>query len=147
MEQPQYAFSHQSAGPPSDLSDQPLDFNPSYNRDHNQHVQSNYSRNAGVPLRDLESPSDVASIHAWSASAAPGVVYPPVHPPGPQVSFQFSFFFPAAFGHYVTTLKFKSITILSGRSFFIHLFTCFGKLWTTVRKDFRTKLPATGSVS
>ncbi|XP_017226434.1 uncharacterized protein LOC108202509 isoform X1 [Daucus carota subsp. sativus] len=85
MEQPQYAFSHQSAGPPSDLSDQPLDFNPSYNRDHNQHVQSNYSRNAGVPLRDLESPSDVASIHAWSASAAPGVVYPPVHPPGPQV--------------------------------------------------------------
>lgn len=87
MEQPQYTFSHQSAAPPSDLSDQPLDFAPGYNHDHDQHVQSNYSRNSVVPIRGIDSPSDVASIHAWSASAAPGVVYPPVHPSGPQVLF------------------------------------------------------------
>ncbi|KAK1403265.1 putative PNN-interacting serine/arginine-rich protein [Heracleum sosnowskyi] len=85
IEQPQYAFSHQSDGRPSDLSDQPLDFAPGYNRDHAQHVQSNYSLNSGAPLRGIESPSDIASIHAWSASAAPGVVYPPVHLTGPQV--------------------------------------------------------------
>lgn len=85
MEQHQYAFSHQSAGPPSDLSDQPLDFAPGYNRDHDQHGQPNYSLSSGVPLRGIESPSDIASIHAWSSSAAPGLVYPPVHPPGPQV--------------------------------------------------------------
>ncbi|KAL8157035.1 uncharacterized protein LOC141671984 isoform X2 [Apium graveolens] len=85
MEQPQYAFSHQSAGPPSDLSDQPLDFAPRYNRDHDQHVQSKYSFNSGVPVHGIESPSEIASIHAWSASAGPGAVYPPVHPPGPKV--------------------------------------------------------------
>lgn len=85
MGQPQYAFSHQSAGPPSDLSDQPLDFDPRYNRDHDQHVQSKYSLDSGVPVHGIESPSDIASNHAWSASAAPGAGYPPVHPPGPQV--------------------------------------------------------------
>lgn len=83
MEQPHYAFSHQSADPPSDPSDQPLEFVSGFNRDH-ERVQSAYSQNSGLHLRGTDSPT-VASIHSWNDTAAPGVVYPPVHVPGSQV--------------------------------------------------------------
>ncbi|KAK1376591.1 hypothetical protein POM88_032784 [Heracleum sosnowskyi] len=84
MEQPHYAFSHQSADPPSDPSDQPLEFVPGFSRDHEQRVQSTYSQNSGLHVRGTDSPA-VASVNSWNADAAPGVVYPPVHTPGSQV--------------------------------------------------------------
>lgn len=83
MEQPHYAFSNQSAGPPSDPSDQPLEFVHGFSRDH-ERVQSAYSQNSGLHVRGTDSPA-VGSIHSWNATTAPGVVYPPVHAPGSQV--------------------------------------------------------------
>ncbi|KAL8111749.1 hypothetical protein AgCh_019456 [Apium graveolens] len=83
MEQPHYAFSHQSADPPSDPSDQPLEFVHGFSRDLEQRVQSAYTQNSGLHVRGTDSPA-VASNHSWNATA-PGVVYPPVHAPGSQV--------------------------------------------------------------
>lgn len=73
MEQPHYAFANQSTELATDLSDQPLDFAPRFARDHDPHMQPNYT-------------------HAWTPPPAPGALYPPVIPSGPQVlSFHFAF--------------------------------------------------------
>ncbi|KAM7484189.1 hypothetical protein LguiA_000198 [Lonicera macranthoides] len=66
MEQPHYAFANQSTELATDLSDQPLDFAPRFARDHDPHMQPNYT-------------------HAWTPPPAPGALYPPVIPSGPQV--------------------------------------------------------------
>lgn len=85
MEQPHYAFGQPSAEPTSDLSDQPLDFAPRFSRDHDPHVQPNYTYDSGVPVRGIDPVTAVAPIHSWNSPAAPGAVYPPMHPSGPQV--------------------------------------------------------------
>lgn len=85
MEQPYYAYGQQSAELSNDPSDQPLDFTPRFIRDHDPHMQPNYTHDSGVPARGLESVTAVPSVHAWSSPAAPGAVYPPIHSSGPQV--------------------------------------------------------------
>uniref|UniRef100_A0A5B7B1H3 Uncharacterized protein n=1 Tax=Davidia involucrata TaxID=16924 RepID=A0A5B7B1H3_DAVIN len=88
MEQTHYAFGNQSAEPTTDLSDQPLDFAPRFNRDHDPHMQPNYTNNdAGGPVRGVDPVAAVSSIHSWTPAVAPGVVYPPISPvlqSGPQ---------------------------------------------------------------
>ncbi|KAA8533206.1 hypothetical protein F0562_033261 [Nyssa sinensis] len=88
MEQTHYAFGNQSAEPTTGLSDQPLDFAPRFSRDHDPHMQSNYTHNdSGGPVRGVDPVAAVPSIHTWASPVAPGVVYPPIPPvlpSGPQ---------------------------------------------------------------
>ncbi|XP_063943908.1 uncharacterized protein LOC108209233 isoform X3 [Daucus carota subsp. sativus] len=83
MGQTHYAFSHQSDDRASDPSDQPLDFAPGFIRDRDL-VQSACSQNSGVYVGGTDSPA-MGSIHSLKATAAPGVAYPPLHAPGPQL--------------------------------------------------------------
>ncbi|KAK9277158.1 hypothetical protein L1049_006697 [Liquidambar formosana] len=87
MEQP-FAYGNQSADFSTDLADQPLDFAPRFNRDHDPHMQSSYdhSDSAGR-IRGMDPVAAVTSIHTWTPPVAPGVIYPPIHPglpSGPQ---------------------------------------------------------------
>lgn len=71
------------------LADQPLDFAPRYNHDHDPHMQSSYGYHDSVaPIRGMDPGAIAPSMNSWTAPVAPGVAYPPmppVMPSGPQV--------------------------------------------------------------
>ncbi|XP_059657846.1 nucleolar protein NET1 isoform X2 [Cornus florida] len=81
MEQTRYAFGSMSAEPITDLSDQPLDFAPRFNRDNDPHLQPSYPHTDSVgPLRGVDPVASVPSVHSWTSPVAAGAVYPPVPP-------------------------------------------------------------------
>lgn len=84
-EQP-FAYSNQTADPIVDLSDQPLDFAPRFNRDHDPNMQSSYAHSDSVgPGRGMDPVAAVQSMHTWTPPVGSGVVFPPVLSTGPQV--------------------------------------------------------------
>ncbi|KAA8529629.1 hypothetical protein F0562_034271 [Nyssa sinensis] len=87
MEQTHYAFGNQSAEPTSDLSDQPLNFAPRFNHDHDLQMQPNYTHDdAGGSVRGVDPLPVVSSIHTWAPPVAPGIVYPPIPPHDPSIA-------------------------------------------------------------
>lgn len=84
-EQP-FTYSNQTADPKADLSDQPLDFAPRFNRDHDPNMQSSnaHSDSAGAG-KGMDPVAAVPSMHTWTPPVGSGLVYPPAVPPGPQV--------------------------------------------------------------
>lgn len=88
-EQP-FAYGNQAVDPTADLSDQPLDFAPSFIRDHDPHMQSSYAAHHDSPgtVRGIGSVTPVPSINSWTPAVTTGAVYPPIPPvlpSGPQV--------------------------------------------------------------
>lgn len=85
MEQP-FAYRNHSA---SDLSDQPLDFAPRFNRVHEPQMQSIFPQHdTAGRIRGMDPVPAVSSVHAWGPPVAPGMAYPPIPPAlpsGPQV--------------------------------------------------------------
>lgn len=144
MGQTHYAFSHQSDDRASDPSDQPLDFAPGFIRDRDL-VQSACSQNSGVYVGGTDSPA-MGSIHSLKATAAPGVAYPPLHAPGPQVWLSFIAFF-CSLRSFLTILNMIFVKHIVVGSFFGYIFTCSRTLWTTVWKNYWTKPPASGPLS
>ncbi|KAF3659542.1 hypothetical protein FXO38_12584 [Capsicum annuum] len=74
---------HYNMGP--DLSDQPLDFAPCFNHEHDRHSQPYYVRaDSGGSLGVADHVSAMPSNYMWPSAAAPGAAYPPL-PPMPPV--------------------------------------------------------------
>ncbi|CAK7332575.1 unnamed protein product [Dovyalis caffra] len=87
-EQP-FAYSNQASNPTADLSNQPLEFAPGFNRDHDPHMQSSYAthHDSAGTMRGIGSSGPIPSISSWNPAVTTGVVYPPIPPvlpPGPQ---------------------------------------------------------------
>ncbi|KAJ8569751.1 hypothetical protein K7X08_006328 [Anisodus acutangulus] len=77
---------HYVMGP--DLSDQPLDFAPRFNPEHDQHSQPYYVRaDSGGSVGGSDPVSAMPSNYTWPSSAASGAAYPPL-PPVPPVGSQ-----------------------------------------------------------
>jgi hypothetical protein len=88
-EQP-FAYSNQAANPTADLSNQPLEFAPGFNSDHDPRVQSSYAahHDSAGTVKSFGPAAPMPSISSWNPAVTTGVVYPPippVFPPGPQV--------------------------------------------------------------
>lgn len=84
-EQP-FAYGNQTADHTVDLSDQPLDFAPRFNREHDPNIQPSYALSDSVgPGRGMDPITTVPPMHSWTPPVGSGVVYPPVLPTGPQV--------------------------------------------------------------
>ncbi|KAL3649795.1 hypothetical protein CASFOL_006198 [Castilleja foliolosa] len=84
MEEP-HNFGSQPAESASDLSNQPLNFAPHFNRNLEPHAQPNYTYSSGGHVR---SGDPISSNYAWPPSTAQGAAYqplPPSIPPGAQV--------------------------------------------------------------
>ncbi|GAV91929.1 hypothetical protein CFOL_v3_35314 [Cephalotus follicularis] len=78
-EQP-FAYGNQAADPMTNLSDQPLDFAPRFNFDHDPYTQSSYASHhdpAGT-IRGIDPAATLPSINSWTPPVAPGVTYPPI---------------------------------------------------------------------
>ncbi|KAG5240777.1 hypothetical protein OIU76_014307 [Salix suchowensis] len=84
-EQP-FAYSNQVANPTADLSNQPLEFAPGFNCDHDAHAQSSYAahHDSVGTVKGIGSAAPMPSISSWTPAVTTGVVYPPALPPGPQ---------------------------------------------------------------
>ncbi|KAI5572835.1 hypothetical protein BDE02_10G039600 [Populus trichocarpa] len=87
-EQP-FAYSNQAANPTADLSNQPLEFAPGFNSDHDPRVQSSYAahHDSAGTVKSFGPAAPMPSISSWNPAVTTGVVYPPippVFPPGPQ---------------------------------------------------------------
>ncbi|KAI5580675.1 hypothetical protein BDE02_08G169800 [Populus trichocarpa] len=84
-EQP-FAYSNQTANPTADLSNQPLEFAPGFNCDHDPHAQSSYAahHDSVGTVKGIGSAAPMPSISSWTPAVTTGVVYPPALPPGPQ---------------------------------------------------------------
>ncbi|MCD7465360.1 hypothetical protein HAX54_001167 [Datura stramonium] len=77
---------HYVMGP--DLSDQPLDFAPRFNHEHDRYSQPYYVRaDSGGSVGGADPVSAMPSNYTWPSSAAPGAAYPPL-PPVPPVGSQ-----------------------------------------------------------
>ncbi|KAI3467582.1 hypothetical protein Pfo_024245 [Paulownia fortunei] len=101
MEEPHHLLGSQSAESVTDLSDQPLNFAPHFNRDLDPHAHPNYTLSSGGPVRGGDPNVAISSNYAWAPSSAPGAVYPPVPPTipsGPQVDHPIAMPSPAS-GH------------------------------------------------
>ncbi|KAK4358272.1 hypothetical protein RND71_023882 [Anisodus tanguticus] len=73
---------HYVMGP--DLSDQPLDFAPHFNPEHDRHSQPYYVRaDSGGSLGGSDPVSAMPSNYTWPSSAASGAAYPPLLPVPP----------------------------------------------------------------
>ncbi|KAL8519171.1 hypothetical protein ACS0TY_010199 [Phlomoides rotata] len=97
MEEPHHLRGSQPAESVTDLSNQPLNFAPHFNRDPEVHVQPKYTHASGGPVRGGDPPSN----YAWAPSSAPGAAYPsvpPTMPSGPQVDHPIALPSPAS-GH------------------------------------------------
>ncbi|KAL5552813.1 hypothetical protein UlMin_040214 [Ulmus minor] len=84
-----HSYPNQSADSTTNLADQPLEFAPKFNHDHNPHMQSSYVyHDSAGPIRGMDPVSPVPSMNSWTAPVAPGMAYPPPIPPvltsGPQ---------------------------------------------------------------
>ncbi|XP_038693858.1 stress response protein NST1-like isoform X2 [Tripterygium wilfordii] len=87
-EQP-FAYDNHTANLSTDLSDQPLDFAPGFNRDRDALMQPGYATHydSAVILRGMDPVAVVPPINSWAPSVVSGAVYPsipPVIPSGPQ---------------------------------------------------------------
>ncbi|KAK1576920.1 hypothetical protein Q3G72_017503 [Acer saccharum] len=78
-----FAYGNHAADPTTDLSDQPLQFAPRFNHDHDLHMQSTYAthHDSAGTVRNIDPVAAIPSVNSWSSPVAPGVVYPPM-PPG-----------------------------------------------------------------
>ncbi|KAF8390494.1 hypothetical protein HHK36_025020 [Tetracentron sinense] len=80
MEQPHFTYGDQSVESLIDPSDRPLEFASRFTHGHDPHPESSYSHpNLVGPVGSVD-PIAGPSIHAWTSSVAPGVVYPPIPP-------------------------------------------------------------------
>ncbi|KAJ4711047.1 Cyclin-related, putative isoform 1 [Melia azedarach] len=84
-----FAYGNQAANPPNDLSDQPLDFAPRFNQEHDLHLQSSYAAHteSAGPVRGIDPAPALPSVNSWTPPVAPSVAYPPIPPvlpAGPQ---------------------------------------------------------------
>ncbi|KAL5759893.1 hypothetical protein ACOSQ2_018731 [Xanthoceras sorbifolium] len=84
-----FAYGNQAGDPTTDLSDQPLEFAPRFNHDHDLHVQSTYAthHDSAGTVRSIDPVAAIPSVNSWTSPVAHGVIYPPmppVHPSGPQ---------------------------------------------------------------
>ena len=79
-----------TADPAAGLSDRPLDFAPRFSNDHDPQMQYNYAayHESMGTVRGIDPIAAASSINSWTPPVAPGAVYPPVLPPGPQVLLQ-----------------------------------------------------------
>lgn len=80
MEEPHHFRGSQLTESVTDLSNQPLNFAPHFNRDPEVHAQPNYTHASGGPVRGGDPPSN----YSWTPSSAYPPV-PPTMPSGPQV--------------------------------------------------------------
>uniref|UniRef100_A0A2P2L9J0 Uncharacterized protein n=1 Tax=Rhizophora mucronata TaxID=61149 RepID=A0A2P2L9J0_RHIMU len=74
------AYSDQTADMTADLGGQPLDFGPSFNRDHDGHVQPSYSAHDSTGTI-----KGIGPVDSWTPAVATGAVYPPIPPVLPSV--------------------------------------------------------------
>lgn len=83
-----FAYTNHAADGATDPSNQPLEFAPGFNRDHDPHMQSSYVSHhdsAGI-VRGIAPVTPVPSISSWAPAVTSGAVYTsPTLPPGPQV--------------------------------------------------------------
>ncbi|KAL2547038.1 cyclin-related [Forsythia ovata] len=87
MEEPHYSLSGQKAESATDLSDQPLNFAPHFNRNQDPHLQP-HTHSSGGPARAVDPVAAIPSNYAWAPAAASEGHYPsvpPAIPSGPQV--------------------------------------------------------------
>ncbi|GMJ08221.1 hypothetical protein HRI_004491300 [Hibiscus trionum] len=77
------SYGNQAADPAADLRDQPLDFAPRFNNDHDRQMQSNYAVHHESIGRGIDPIAISSSINSWTP-VAPDAAYPPVLPPGAQ---------------------------------------------------------------
>ncbi|KAF9677876.1 hypothetical protein SADUNF_Sadunf08G0153300 [Salix dunnii] len=84
-EQP-FAYRNQAANPTADPSNQPLEFAPGFNCDHDAHAQSSYAahHDSVGTVKGIGPAAPMPSISSWTPAVTTGVVYPPALPPGPQ---------------------------------------------------------------
>lgn len=83
MEENRNVLHNQPAEPVTDLSDQPLNFAPHFNRDMEPHAHPIYTHSAGGAGRGGDPPVPISSNYTWTSSSVPGAVYPPLPPPIP----------------------------------------------------------------
>lgn len=81
LEQAQFTHGNHSFDP----MDQPLEFTPRFGHENNLKVKSSYPDSLG-PTIGTDSVAPVSSLHAWTASVAPNVSYPPITPAFPSAS-------------------------------------------------------------
>ncbi|XP_042044788.1 C-type lectin domain-containing protein 180-like isoform X1 [Salvia splendens] len=83
MEEPHHVLNSQPTESVTDMSDQPLNFAPHYNRDPETHVQPNYAHSSSVSVRGGDPTVAMSSNYAWPPHTAPGAAYPPPPPAMP----------------------------------------------------------------
>ncbi|KAK2636550.1 hypothetical protein Ddye_031342 [Dipteronia dyeriana] len=78
-----FAYGNHAADPTTDLSDQPLQFAPRFNHDHDLHMQSTFAthHDSAGTVRNVDPVAAIPSVNPWTSPVAPGLVYPPM-PPG-----------------------------------------------------------------
>ncbi|XWS34725.1 hypothetical protein CRYUN_Cryun21dG0062500 [Craigia yunnanensis] len=86
MNEQSFMYGSQTADHAADISDRPLDFAPRFSNDHDPQMQSNYvaHHESMGTVRGIDLIAAASSINSWTPPVAPGAVYPPVLPPGPQ---------------------------------------------------------------
>lgn len=76
-----FTYGNQSADSSTNLADQPLDFAPRFNRDHDSQIQSSYAHHDSVgPVRAIDPVAAVHSITNWGPTITSGLVYPSISP-------------------------------------------------------------------
>lgn len=72
---------NQPADSTANLADQPLDFAPRFNHDHDSHMQSSYAHHDSVgPLSGVDPVAAGHLINNWTPPVTPGLVYPSISP-------------------------------------------------------------------
>ncbi|CAA2973832.1 Hypothetical predicted protein [Olea europaea subsp. europaea] len=86
MEEPHYSLGGQQAESATDLSDQPLNFAPHFNRNQDPHLQP-HAHFSGGPARAVDPVAAIPSNYAWAPAASEGVYtsQPSTIPSGSQV--------------------------------------------------------------
>ncbi|XP_051122149.1 uncharacterized protein LOC127245359 [Andrographis paniculata] len=82
-EETQNSLGSQPAQPMTDLSDQPLNFAPHFNREAHAHTQPIYTHSSAGTGRGGDPAVPISSNYAWNPPSVSGVVYPPGIPPIP----------------------------------------------------------------
>ncbi|XP_057774493.1 uncharacterized protein LOC130993580 isoform X2 [Salvia miltiorrhiza] len=83
VEEPHHVLSSQPAESATDMSDQPLNFAPHFNRDPETHAQPNYAHSSSISVRGGDPTVAMSSNYAWPPPTAPGAAYPPPPPTMP----------------------------------------------------------------
>lgn len=99
MEESHNILHNQSAEPVTDLSDQPLNFAPHFNRDVDPHAHPIYAHPSSGAGRAGDPPVPLPANYTWASSSVPGAIYPPLPPTiptGPQVDHPMTISSPAS---------------------------------------------------